>query len=129
MLAVQIYRYRHVSTPVQRQQTKWVVFGIAFMVGGFVVGFMLISVLLPRFFPVSPLIYVFGQMLLLLLWLLIPLSIGFAILHAHLWEIDRLASRTLVYGTLTVTFGLIYAGLIIGFQALLRGFISQTNAA
>ena len=93
------------------------------------VGFMLISVLLPRFFPVSPLIYVFGQMLLLLLWLLIPLSIGFAILHAHLWEIDRLASRTLVYGTLTVTFGLIYAGLIIGFQALLRGFISQTNAA
>lgn len=127
MLAVQIYRYRHVSTPVQRQQTKWVVFGIAFLVGGFVVGFMLIYVLLPRFFPVSPLTYMFGQMLLLLLWLLIPLSIGFAILHAHLWEIDRLVSRTLVYGTLTVTLGLIYAGLVIGLQAFLRGFISQTN--
>jgi hypothetical protein len=31
MLA-QVYRYRRVSTPLHRQQTKWVVFGIA--VGG-----------------------------------------------------------------------------------------------
>jgi hypothetical protein len=127
MLAVQIYRYRRVSTALQRQQTKWVVFGIALLIGGSAVGFILIYVLSPRFFPVSPLIYAFGQTLLLLLWLLIPLSIGFAILHAHLWEIDRLVSRALVYSTLTITLGLIYAGLVIGFQVLLRGFISQTN--
>ena len=75
----------------------------------------------------NPLAHAFGQILILLLWLLIPLSIGFVILHAHLWEIDRLVSRTLVYSTLTVTLGLIYAGLIIGFQALLHGIISQTN--
>jgi hypothetical protein len=127
IIAVQIYRYRRVSTPVQRQQTKWVVFGMALLFGGDAIGFILIYVLLPRFFPVSPLIYAFWQILSLLLWLLIPLSIGFAILHAHLWEIDRLVSRTLLYGTLTVTLGLIYAGLVVGFQALLRGFISQTN--
>src|SRR5688572_31702824 len=24
----QLYRYRHVSTPAERQQTKWVVFGV-----------------------------------------------------------------------------------------------------
>src|SRR5262245_9804035 len=29
---VQLYRYRRVSNPIQRQQTKWVVFGIAVFV-------------------------------------------------------------------------------------------------
>jgi hypothetical protein len=33
----QIYRYLRVSTPVQRQQTKWVVFGIIIIVVGFIV--------------------------------------------------------------------------------------------
>jgi len=61
------------------------------------------------------------------LLLVFPVSIGFAILRNRLWEIDRLISRTLVYGTVTILLGLIYAGLVIGFQALLRGFISQTN--
>ncbi|MGZ3715424.1 MAG: hypothetical protein ACXVA4_08395, partial [Ktedonobacterales bacterium] len=30
----QLYRYRHVSTPVQRQQTKWVVFGFVLAIIG-----------------------------------------------------------------------------------------------
>src|SRR6266852_7206265 len=29
LVVVQLYRYRRVSSPLQRQQTKWVVFGIA----------------------------------------------------------------------------------------------------
>ena len=29
LVVAQIYRYRSVSTPVQRQQTKWIVFAIA----------------------------------------------------------------------------------------------------
>jgi hypothetical protein len=38
----QIYRYRRISTPVQRQQTKWVVFGVTVFVGAFI-GLLLIS--------------------------------------------------------------------------------------
>jgi hypothetical protein len=34
MLVVQVYRYRRVSNPTQRQQTKWVVFGITMGIGG-----------------------------------------------------------------------------------------------
>jgi len=30
----QVYRYRRVSSPTQRQQTKWVVFGLAMALGG-----------------------------------------------------------------------------------------------
>jgi signal transduction histidine kinase len=44
--------------------------------------------------------------------LLIPLSIGIAILRYRLWDIDILINRTLVYGTLTVLVVLIY-GLIV----------------
>jgi predicted membrane-bound dolichyl-phosphate-mannose-protein mannosyltransferase len=38
----QLYRYRRVSTPVQRQQTKWVVFGVTVFLGVFI-GLLLLS--------------------------------------------------------------------------------------
>jgi len=127
MIALQVYRYRRVSTSLQRQQTKWVVFGIAVTFGGFVASLPLVDGLLPQFFPMGPLAYFLAQMPFTLLLLLFPLSIAFAILHNRLWEIDRLISRSLVYGTLTITLGLIYAGLIIGLQALLGTIIKQNN--
>src|SRR6266699_5117698 len=127
LISLQVYRYRRVSTPLQRQQTKWVVFGIAVTFGGVVVTILLVDGLLPQFFPMSPLSFFFVLTPFNFLLLLFPLSIGFAILRNRLWEIDRLISHTLVYGILTVTSGLIYAGLVIGLQTLLRGFISQPN--
>jgi hypothetical protein len=126
-IALQVYRYRRVSTPVQRQQTKWVVFGFALAFGGIVVVILLVDLLLPQFFPMSPLSFFFVQTPLNFLPLLFPLSIGFAILRNRLWDIDALINRTLVYGTLTVTLALVYTGLIIASQALLGRLISQTN--
>src|SRR5258708_12533717 len=35
-VVAQVYRYRHVSTPEQRQQTKWVVFSLALTIVGFI---------------------------------------------------------------------------------------------
>jgi len=60
--------------------------------------------------------------------LLIALSFSFAILRYRLYDIDLLINRTLVYGTLTVILTVVYAGLIIGLAALLRGVISQDNS-
>jgi hypothetical protein len=64
----------------------------------------------------------------LVVMLAIPLSIGMAILRSRLWDIDLLINRTLVYGTLTVILALVYFGLVLGLESLVRlvtGSISE----
>lgn len=126
LIALQVYRYRRVSTPLQRQQTRWVISGIAFAFGPLVIADALIYTLLPLYFP-SQLVFTLVQIPFELLLLLFPLSIGFAILRYRLWDIDALINRTLVYGALTISLALIYTVLVIALQALLRGLIHQTN--
>ncbi len=58
---------------------------------------------------------------------LLPISFGVAILRYRLYGIDILINRTLVYFTLTATLALIYVGLIIALQYLLRGIINSNN--
>jgi hypothetical protein len=124
---VQFYRYRRVSSPMQRQQTKWVVFGLVVpttvFVGGSVLSlvFVALGVYYPLYQPAFVAVVTCTQ-------LLIPLSFGFAMLRSRLWEIDVLINRTLVYGMLTVILTAVYVGLVIGLQALLRGIISQDNS-
>jgi len=126
MVVVQVYRYRHVSTPTQRQQTKWVVYGVTLSVGGFL---LLISPadIFPALFPAGSLANLIITTVIYGLMLLLPLSIGFAVLRSRLWDIDLIINRTLVYGMLTATLALLYAGLVIALQFLLRGLISQTS--
>ena len=122
----QVYRYIRISSPIQRQQTKWVVFGVIAAVALFIV---LAFPLLP--IPQSVRRTVIGVLientLIYCAVLLIPLSIGFSILRYRLYDIDVLINRTLVYGTLTALLALLYFGLIFALQYLLRGIISQNN--
>jgi hypothetical protein len=126
LVAVQLYRYRRVSSPRERQQTKWVVFGFAVPITAFVIGivpslmFPVLAVPGSLYLPT----YVAVQDV---LGLLTPLSFGFAMLRSRLWDIDVLINRTLVYGTLTLILTGVYVGLVIGLSALLRGVISQDN--
>jgi len=124
MVVVQVYRYRHLSTPVERQQTKWVVYGVSMGVGGFLV---LISIVLffPSLFLAGSLADLIGMAAVYGFMLLPPLSIGLAIVRSRLWEIDRIINRTVVYGTLTVILTLVYFGLVIALQSLVRGLTGQ----
>ncbi len=116
-LALQIYRYRRVSTPTERQQIKWVVFGLFITFGSILLAQALLFVILPLFVPVDPLTNTLGQTLSTLLLLFFPLSIGFAILRYHLWDIDLIINRTLVYGALTASIVAIYA-FVVGYFGL-----------
>ena len=123
----QIYRYRRVSTPVERQQTKWVVFSTITVVTGFIVLGFLYSGLFPALNQPNTPSSVILSMAYPLLLLTLPLSIGIAILRYRLWDIDRIINRTLVYGILTVILLVVYLGLIFALQYLLRGIINQNN--
>src|SRR6266571_2860939 len=124
---VQIYRYRRVSSPLQRQQTKWVVFGIAASIT-VVVGGSVLLLIFPALAEPGSLYPVALNALSTVGPLSIPLSFGFAMLRSRLWDIDVLINRTLVYGALTVLLTAVYVGLVIGLSALLRGIISQDNS-
>ncbi|MBK9710632.1 MAG: sensor histidine kinase [Kouleothrix sp.] len=117
-VAGQIYRYRRVSSPVQRQQTKWVVFGMAIGIGGFLSLVFLIPMLFPAIeqaMSLYPWLYFTPVYLFILI---MPISIGTAILRYRLWDIDVIISRTLVYGALTASVIAIYV-LVVGYLATL----------
>lgn len=125
-LIAQIYRYRSVSTLIQRQQTKWVVFGISIAILGFLGLDLFVQVFS---LPQNPNGYGFlaGDTLYLLFQALIPLSIGMAILRTKLWDIDVVINRALVYGTLTGILALIYFGLVFGLQLLVGGLTGNVS--
>jgi len=118
-LFAQVYRYRRVSGPEGRQQTKWVVFGLSVMLVILVVA-TVPPLLAPSLDdPGTPYdlaldLVSFGAVL------LVPLSFGFAILRYRLFDIDVIVNRALVYGALTISLALFYAGAVAGLQYALR---------
>jgi peptidoglycan/LPS O-acetylase OafA/YrhL len=103
-----LLRFRS-SRGVERQQMRWVAAGIAGAVA-----LMLISVpsglgLAPSW--ISSLVYP--------ALLLPPVAVGVAVLRYRLYDLDRIVSRTLGYGLLTVLLGLGYAGVVLGLGRLL----------
>jgi hypothetical protein len=125
-----LYRYQRMSTPIQRQQIKWVVFASTIFIG-WVMVVEFIVFLVPSYFPALGLIWQLYQhvnVITPLLAVLFPLSIGFALLRYRLYDIDVIINRTLVYGSLTGILALLYFGFIFALQSLFQGMFKQNNA-
>jgi hypothetical protein len=115
----QIYRYRRVSTPVQRQQTKWVVLGFAVLVLSEVLLTAYLELIRPALgqAPPSGAAYrVAGTLFDVATLGLLPFSLGFAILRSRLWDIDPLIRRTLIYSSLTAMLAAAYLGIVLALQ-------------
>ena len=111
ILFCQIYRYRVVSTPIERAQIKWFVAGLAVLVVESVAGSLLTGTVLASG-------HGFVSDLSNVLSLVIPASITISILRYRLWDIDVIIRRTLVYTALTVLLALVYFGSVVLLQRL-----------
>ena len=119
-LLSQVYRYARVSGPLQRQQTKWAVWGFVPAFVGFTVYNLSLqsipSLAQPGyerlvFLLVASPLYVAAL-------ILVPVALLFAALRYRLWDIDLLLSRSVVYGALTGLLGLMFLGMVVLLQSI-----------
>jgi hypothetical protein len=136
----QIFRYKDVSNPVQRQQTKWAILGLIAAVLGplaFFIPYVIVPALRvpeasnllyqrlgPSFFTYSFLTQMIGLTISTIFGLLFPTSFAIAVLKYRLSDIDILIDRALVYGALTGLLAIIYLLSVVILQGI---FIALTG--
>jgi hypothetical protein len=72
----------------------------------------------------APFVYLWGPVFVIAA-VIIPASMGIAMLKYRLYDIDVIINRALVYGPLTVAIAAVYVGGVIGLQALSRAAVGQ----
>jgi hypothetical protein len=109
-----VLRFRR-TRGVERQQLRWLALAAALVAAGAVV----IAVLLAAGVE-APVGWVFGVCLALL-----PLATGASVLRFRLYDLDRIVSRTLAYGLLTVLLGVGYAAVVLGLGQAFGGVTDE----
>ncbi len=108
-------RYRR-SGPTQRQQIKWLA---------------LAALAIPVWFltnaPIAAAVPTLFLILDSLVFALIPVAAGIAILRYRLYDIDVVINRTLVYGALTASLVLMYFGSVVLLQGAFRTLTGQQS--
>jgi hypothetical protein len=122
--AVQDYRYQRVSTPIERQQTKWVVLGVAAGFGALIIA-IAAQITFPDLASRHILLYLVASAITLLSLTLVPLAFGVALLRYRLWDVDALIGKVLVYGLLTGLLGALYVAMILMLEGLAGRFTHQ----
>jgi hypothetical protein len=111
-----IVRYRKAGA-AERQQIKWVAFSA--ILGAILFALGLLGLLSGWA----------SEMFFNLIWISfiisIPLTLAIAILRYHLWDVDLIIRRTLVYGGLTATLALVYFGGVVVLQELFQVVTGQ----
>lgn len=101
----QYVRYRHYTTPIERQQIRWVILGLAVLMVPVVLMALGVSILPSRWVGWS-------MLLASMAGILVPVTAGVAVFRYRLYDIALIVNRTIVYLMLTGFLGLVYGGLV-----------------
>ena len=108
-------RYRR-ARGVERQQLKWLAFEAIVIAIAVVVGSFYQDEKWPSIFLISAMA-------------LAPVMVGIAVLRYHLYEIDAVINRAIVYGVTTALIAFAFIAGIVVLQAILRPFTSGSEIA
>jgi hypothetical protein len=109
-----ILRFRR-SRGIERQQLKWLLFAVGFLLGTFTLGIVT---------QVEAVWYA-----VLLGFAALPVAAAFAVLRYRLYEVDRLISRTLSYASVTVMLAAVFVGVVLGLQRILEPLTGGNTVA
>jgi hypothetical protein len=109
-----IVRFRR-SRGDERQQLKWMTYGVGVWI-----------VWVPASLAIQGDL---ADVIFALTIAVLPAATAIAMFKYRLYEIDRVISRTIVYGALTVILGASYVGLVLAGQAVFSSFAGGSNLA
>lgn len=126
-LLAQVHRYRRVAGVVERQQLKWTVLGLAAAVVGGVLYYGLLALAQDGRWSADQafLAYLLARPALQTVFMaFLPICLAIAIMRYHLFDVDLILNRALVYGGLTGLVIAIYVAVVGALSAL---FDSQSS--
>lgn len=106
------------SRGIEREQLKWFVYAVTVLVA--CIGVSQLGVVPPDLFE-------WTNVIVLLAFGGIPVAAGIAILRYHLYDIDLIINRTLVYGLLSAILGVVYYGIVIAVQQLVSDRVATSE--
>ena len=106
------FRYRRAGT-VEREQLKWLIYA-----GALIVAATLAVILIGAIGPGGNAVNNLQNALTSGATALVPIAIGIAIFRYHLYDIDVVINKTLVYGSLAVFITGVYVAIVVGIGSL-----------
>ncbi len=120
VVVAQVQRFRKVSTPIEQQQTKWLLLACALQAVSYVAAIVVTVAWLIHAPPGLDRVLVQTVLKLLIdgTMVLEVVALGFAIRRHRLWDIDVVINRSLVYGGVTVLLALLFGVSVFLLRAL-----------
>jgi hypothetical protein len=99
-----LIKYRKLSENNEKTKLEWIFWGLALGVSPFMIFW-----LIPSIFGLP---YIFSEELILPFLILIPVSFAIAVIKYHLFDIEVIIKRSIVYSSLIILILLLYFGMI-----------------
>jgi signal transduction histidine kinase len=115
ILGYHLHRLRQETDPLGQQQSRWILAGLSLPAA-----WWLFSLGRIFFLNDAPVLFVMEAIGGTLVWAAIPISIAVALLRHRLWDVDRVAGRTLIYAASMIMVGLLFLASLSALSLLVR---------